>query len=68
MTLPQGAQVFFASDPFPVGGYSLLFLMQSFYADPTLQVWRAKDGARADKKQWDAILKWRDDGWVSGLR
>ena len=64
VTLPRSAHVFFASDPFPGSDASLLFLMQAFYADPTLQVWRAKDGARAEGKQWDAVLAWRDNSWV----
>ncbi len=63
LALPVGARVFFASDPFPTGEYSLLFLMQEFYDDNTLEVRRAKDGARAEGGRWDAVLEWRSDGW-----
>ena len=64
LALPVGAHVFFASDQFPAGEYSLLFLMQEFYADNTLQVRRAKDGAGSDSEQWNAILAWRNNNWV----
>lgn len=64
LALPVGARVFFASDPFPAGGYSLRFLMQEFYADNTLEVQRAKDGARSEGEQWDAVLSWRNNSWV----
>jgi hypothetical protein len=63
--LPRGAHVFFASDPFPAGGYSLLFLMQEFYNDPTLEIGRAKDGSHANQGHWDALLAWRDGDWVN---
>ncbi|HEY4088387.1 MAG TPA: glycosyltransferase family 39 protein [Bryobacteraceae bacterium] len=66
LALPVGAHVFFDSDPFPAGGYSLLFLMQEFYRDNTLQIGRAKDGARPDGERWNAVLEWRNRNWVVG--
>ena len=62
--LPRGANVFFASDPFPAGEYSLLFLMEEFYGDRTLEIGRAKDGVQANKEHWDAVLNWRDGHWI----
>ncbi len=65
VSLPHGAHVFFASDPFPAGDYSLLFLTEEFYHDPTLSIRRARDGARTDHRHWDAIFAWRAGDWVS---
>ncbi len=63
--LQRGANVFIASDPFPAGGYSLLFLMQEFYGDRTLEIGRAKDGVQTNREHWDAVLNWRDGDWIT---
>ena len=58
--LPHGAHLFFQDDPFPQRTFSLVFLVQLYYGDSTLQVARAKDGD-AMSGRYDAVFQW-DDG------
>jgi hypothetical protein len=58
--LPHGAHLFFQDDPFPQRTFSLVFLVQLYYGDSTLQVARAKDGD-AMSGRYDAVFRW-DDG------
>ena len=58
--LPRGAHVFFVDDPFPPRNYWLLFLVQGFYDDLTIDVQRAKDGASLADRHYDAVLRWTD--------
>jgi hypothetical protein len=60
---PRGAHIFFTSDPFPAGQYTLQFLMEEFYGDRSLEIRRAKDGARFDAERWDMVLAWRNGTW-----
>ncbi len=59
-SLPRGAHLFFASDPFPPKTFSLVFLVRLFYHDLTVEVSRAKDGDAADSRPFDAVFRWEN--------
>lgn len=60
-SLPKGAHLFFQSDPFPPGTFSLVFVARLFYDDLTVEVARAKDGDGINGRHFDAVFHW-DDG------
>lgn len=55
-----GASLYFASDPFPVHTFDLVFLVRLFYDDLTISVARAKDGDPVGSQAYDAVFRWED--------
>ncbi|HVW11701.1 MAG TPA: glycosyltransferase family 39 protein [Bryobacteraceae bacterium] len=68
LKMPRGAHIFCTSDPFAAHEYALLFLMQEYYDDRTLEVRRAKDGALIGAERWDMVLTWRNGAWLEDER
>ena len=66
-SLPQGAYLFFESDPFPPKTFSLVFLVRLFYDDMTIQAARANDGDPEEGGHFDAVFRW-DEGKLVKVR
>ena len=60
-SVKPGANIYFASDPFPAHTFDLVFLVRLFYDDLTISVARAKDGdPSTGGGPFDAVFRWED--------